>query len=108
VSYQYRTDDLVREMVLARLRSNGGSGGIFDRDEIAQHMTACPDVTVKDFVASDGTYGCETGCEYARLEAVLSCPHHENVEYEYGEWGELADMIEEMERIDGRSYTPAP
>lgn len=57
------------------------------------HLSECPDVTVTTYEAQDGAYGCNTGCSYLRLEATLSCPHGETTEYEYGEFGDMADII---------------
>ncbi|MFG2676959.1 hypothetical protein [Streptomyces sp. NPDC048445] len=62
----------------------------------AAHLVSCPDLHVVDQEAADGSYGCETGCEYARLEADLVCSHGMREEYEYGDFGELADMLREI------------
>ncbi|MCA1223439.1 hypothetical protein [Streptomyces sp. 8L] len=64
--------------------------------EAARHLVDCPDLHVSEQDASDGLYGCETGCEYARLEATLGCSHGLSEEYEYGEFGEMADMIRDI------------
>ena len=64
--------------------------------ESAAHLASCPDVHVVDQEATDGSYGCDTGCEYARLEADLVCSHGMREEYEYGAFGELADMLQEI------------
>jgi hypothetical protein len=60
------------------------------------HLAGCPDLTAVDVDAQGGSYGCDTGCDYARFEAVLTCPHGEREEYMYGTFGELSYMVEDM------------
>lgn len=62
------------------------------------HLATCGQMTVEEADARDGSYGCDTGCEYVRFEAVLTCPHDEREEYEYGQFGELSYLIEDLER----------
>lgn len=66
----------------------------------SSHLSECPDVSISWYEAEDGEYGCDTGCPYLRLEATLSCPHGETTEYEYGEFGEMADIIAELIKSD--------
>jgi hypothetical protein len=67
-------------------------------DAESLHLRECPDLTVEHPDAYNGTYGCDTGCEYARLEADLSCPHGERETFEYGEFGDIADLLREMSK----------
>jgi hypothetical protein len=53
-------------------------------------------VTVEDPDALNGAHGCDTGCDYARFEAVIVCPHGQREEFEWGQFGEIADILEEM------------
>lgn len=64
------------------------------------HLRNCPDLTLS-YEGYDGTYGCDTGCEYLRLECEASCPHGEREEYEYGDFGELSYLLEDIERDQG-------
>lgn len=76
------------------------------RDYLAErdadpHLKSCPEVTAT-VSGGDGYYGCETGCEYVRLEAEITCPHiGESVEHEYGSFDYmesiLADLLAESE-----------
>lgn len=59
------------------------------------HLNTCPDVVVS-YDGGDGVWGCETGCSYVRMEATLKCPHEEGT-YGYGEFGDMADILEELE-----------
>lgn len=83
-------DELVRRYVRRKFQSECE----FDH----RHLAACPEMQIVVDDAHDGTYGCDTGCEYVRFEATISCPHSDPVEYEFGEFGELSWMIEEMQR----------
>jgi hypothetical protein len=72
----------------------------FKRDFPTDHITDCADISVINVDSEDGSYGCDTGCEYVRLTADITCPHIETPHhYEYGEFGELADIIAAMEYI---------
>ena len=64
------------------------------------HLRECPQLSVAYPRAWDGEYGCDTGCEYARLEAILTCPHGETENFEYGTFGEIAWLLEDLERND--------
>lgn len=60
------------------------------------HKGACPEATAQDVQGSDGTYGCDTGCDYARLEADITCPHEPPESYKYGTFGELAWILDDI------------
>lgn len=80
-------DELLIAVIVAKARENADS----------QHLRQCPELMVTQADGSDGSYGCDTGCDYARLEARLSCPHGETEWYFYGEFGDLASLIEDMQ-----------
>lgn len=66
------------------------------------HLAGCAEAQVTDPDAQNGTYGCDTGCDYYTLTATISCPHGETEDYEYGDFGEIAYLIEDLEREDER------
>ena len=90
-------DELVRRFVLRQYRRKYVHAGYSNR-AAAEHLQSCPDITVTDQEAYDGEYGCDTGCEYARLEATLRCPHGFSDDFEYGEFGDVADINKDQER----------
>lgn len=64
----------------------------------ADNTHVCSETTVSFVEGADGFYGCDTGCEYARLEATLTCPHFpKGVEVEYGEWGRLHNLLADID-----------
>ena len=63
------------------------------------HLRECPDLSASQPEAENGSYGCDTGCEYARLGADLSCPHGHSEAFTYGDFGDLAEIIEELARM---------
>jgi hypothetical protein len=84
-------DATVREWILQTYRQDGTD----------EHLRACPDTTVNTTGGHDGFYECDTGCEYLRLVAVVSCPHHGTGDtYEYGKFGNLVDMIKAIEQME--------
>jgi len=92
-------DERVAEFILIQYqqaaRSSLPTDGVPSSHPPRQHLSKCCDAAVT-YEGSDGSYGCDTGCEYARLEAVIVCPHGERDEYTYGWFGELADIIDEI------------
>ena len=86
-------DELVARYILREYRreKTNSYGG-------TPHLAECPEATVEHPQAEDGEYGCETGCEYVRMTATIRCPHGESSNYEYGEFGQLAYIIEDLER----------
>lgn len=66
------------------------------------HLVECPDMIVVVDDAYDGEYGCDTGCEYVRFKATVSCPHQAPTEYEFGEFNDLADIVKDMQRDEER------
>lgn len=66
------------------------------RDDNPDHAD-CPSLAVADADASGGTYGCETGCDYVTLTAMVGCEHQAPAEFEYGDFGEMWSLIEALE-----------
>lgn len=84
-------DERVNRLILRRYRAQA------DGVERPRHIHRCPEVYVADGDAEDGTYGCDTGCEYVRLEATLRCPHGEEDQIHWGDFGQLADLLDELD-----------
>lgn len=82
-----RANELVRAYIVRHYLAENPGG----------HLGGCDQVTVEDAAAEDGGYGCDTGCEYVRFTAVLACPHGSREEHGYGEFGDLAGIIEDLE-----------
>ena len=62
--------------------------------EFLGHLSSCPDLQVKRTVAYDSMYGCETGCDYLKVEGVAWCPHKpQQVEFEVGDLGNSFDIL---------------
>lgn len=62
------------------------------------HLATCDQTKVIHPEAEDGAYGCATGCEYTRFTATLRCPHEQHSGFEYGEFGNIADILDELDR----------
>lgn len=96
-------DELVNRYVMRTYRTENtkrerrGSYGEWVPKAEQPHLVACPEA-VADATAEDGVYGCETGCDYARFEATISCPHGFSEQYEYGQFGELSYILEDLEK----------
>lgn len=90
-------DERVGRFVLAKYRAHFVSVSAGDDEK---HLAKCPDASARHVVGNDGFYGCESMCEYATLTATLSCPHGVSQEYEYGDFGDLGDLIRDVERSE--------
>ncbi|MER7361903.1 hypothetical protein [Nonomuraea wenchangensis] len=86
----YDADERVARFILKTYREPGEAENA--------HLRDCPDATVQDPDAYDGTYGCDTGCDYARFEGVITCPHGEREQFEWGDFGEIGGILDEMEQ----------
>lgn len=82
-----RAEELLRQFVMAEFRDEYGS----------HHLAVCPGAQVTDCAGRDGAYGCETGCSYYTLTATILC-EHSFMEYSYGSFGEISDMITWLEQ----------
>jgi hypothetical protein len=89
-----RANELVTRFILRTYRQPGEAAN--------SHLKDCPDILVEDQDAYDGERGCDTGCSYVRLEAVMTCPHGEREEFRWGEFGRLASILEELEEEERR------
>lgn len=88
-------DELVRRFILGKYREENTWRVSPERS----HLVTCPDVEVADPDAYNGMYGCDTGCEYARFEATIRCPHGHSEEYEWGDFGEIADILPQLDEL---------
>ncbi len=77
---------LVRRWLLSQYR----------QEQPGKHLSDCLDTDVVDASGEDGAYGCDTGCEYVRLSAFLACSHGDRDDYEYGTFGDLATILEDL------------
>lgn len=74
----------------------------FYRHAAEMHLARCPTMRLTEHEATGGFYGCETGCDYSRFTATIVCGCGRSVDYEYGEFGELADIIADLIEEDKR------
>lgn len=96
-------DELVGRYILYLFRLDTGWP-----DQRNKHLVTCSDAVAVDVEAYNSVYGCTTGCEYARLEAVISCPHGESDEFDYGEFGDIANILEDIEDWERRECPSSP
>jgi hypothetical protein len=93
-------DELLAEWLRRDLRADEGAR-IAALPDIREHLRACPQMVVVDATGSNGTYGCDTGCDYMTLTAEVSCPHHPGpFDVTYGTFGELDQMVEELADLE--------
>ncbi len=81
-----RADALVADWNVRLYRTDGDN----------QHLRECAD-TSASVEGGDGTYGCDTGCEYVRLKAVITCRHRECDTLHYADFGDMASIIYDLE-----------
>jgi hypothetical protein len=63
----------------------------------SDHMRQCATLRVTGFEGYDGLYGCDTGCEYIRLDGRVACDHYPaGAEFEVGEFGELKYWLQDL------------
>ena len=63
----------------------------------SDHLRQCGSLRVTSFEGSDGVYGCETGCDYWRVEGRVVCDHYpDGAEFSVGDFGELEYWLEDL------------
>lgn len=82
-------DELLREFILRKYQ-----------EEEYGHLAQCPSLEVTELDASEGSSGYPTDCPTYRLEAELECLHGEQDTYDYGSFGELRDLIDDLEEFE--------
>lgn len=94
-------DELLRDYVLQQFRKE-----YYNEAQPRQlHLLECQETVVREADGTDGVYGCDTGCEYLRLECIMGCPHGEDIAYEYGEFGDIAFLIQGLEQLSREKGT---
>lgn len=73
-------DKLVERFVLSHL-------------DDGHHLKSCSERTIDYYTRGSQS---DTGAEYAKLEAEVSCSHKYTEEIEYGEWGDSDSIIETL------------
>ncbi len=91
VSDSTEADEKVHAFILRNFRADGIGG-----DATSTHMRQCDSLRVVSHEMYDGEYGCDTGCECARLEAKLACGHGYTTDHEYGTFGEVSDILADI------------
>lgn len=85
------SDELVKRWIWNR---------VYDHKDLNPHFKGCQEVEIK-FDLYDDQYGCDTGCEYVRLEATIECEACEIKQtVEYGEFGEMGSLIRSLEEFE--------
>lgn len=69
-------------------------------DQESRHLEQCPEIVVTAGEGHDGVYGCDTGCEYLRIEAKVTCPHvGVSATFEYSGFNSMDLVFYEMDQI---------
>jgi hypothetical protein len=64
----------------------------------ASHLRGCATLRVTSFEGTDGQYGCDTGCEYWRLEGHVACDHDsQGADFSVGDFGDLEMLLEDLQ-----------
>ncbi len=70
-----------------------------ERQDVRDHLKECPSLAVTAGEGESGGYGCDTGCDYARLEAEARCEHMGPYDVNHGWFGEFSDIYDELDAI---------
>lgn len=81
-------DERVARFIVKTYREEG-----FD-----EHLTECADLTATLEDMNTGPGACDTGCDRVQFTAAMACPHGIREQFEWGDWGDLPDMLAEMDR----------
>jgi hypothetical protein len=89
-------DEKVERLILKMFRDRQGDcvGG----GDVA-HLRECDTALVDNVDGGDSFYGCDTGCSFVRLDAVIKCGCGQQVEWDYHEFGDLEGLFYEMDMV---------
>jgi len=93
-------DDKVTRMVAQMYREQT----LFDPAALDYqlHLASCDTMRAENAEAINGSYGCESGCEYMDLEALIKCdcPTIADEEYTYGTFGDTYWLLGHLDDMD--------
>jgi hypothetical protein len=95
-------DELVRRYIMRTFREP--DAGMYSSARNG-HLMACPDTVVSE-AEVEGCRFWDTGVTGMQFTAVISCPHGERQEFEFGELGELPDILADLDRDAAGGYSP--
>lgn len=81
-----KANAVVNRWIFGRYRGQGDN----------EHLRSCPDLALGGVEGYDSGYGCDTGCDYVRFEATASCSHGMTDDFEWGTFGELSYILEDI------------
>lgn len=89
-------DEKVTELVRRKLKT----GTVYMDGLTTGHFEECviPEINQVDMYNS--VYGCDTGCEYMMLTALVVCDHGFYGEFHYGDFGDISEFIREMDAME--------
>ncbi len=98
-------DELVAKLVLTIFKRDTDS--VSNWSDARQHLVECDSTRVEQPEVTDGLYGCDSGCDWVDLEAVMKCDHDEDgIRYVYGDFGSMDGLIYQLERMETEGYEP--
>jgi len=93
-------DDKVARMVAQMYREEI----LFDTNPLDYqlHLASCKTMEAQNAERSDGSYGCDTGCEYMELEATIKCdcPAIADDPWSYGSFGDTSTLLANLIEMD--------
>jgi len=93
-------DDKVNRLVAQMFREQT----LFDTNPLDYqlHLASCDTMRAESAEATNGSYGCDTGCEYYELEAVIKCecPDAADEQYSYGSFGDTYYLLSHLDDLD--------
>ena len=81
-------DERVTRFIIRTYREEGSN----------EHLTECPDLTATLKHMNTGPGACDTGCDRVEFTAAMTCQHGVDDTFEWGDWGELPDMLAELDQ----------
>lgn len=91
------SDELVKRWLWAKYKAH---------EDADSHLKTCETADM-DLDMSDGEYGCNSGCEYFRMEAKVWCMCDEVQQtIDYGEFGAISYFVRELEEFEKNPHQP--
>lgn len=94
-------DELVRRYIMRTFRADGAN--VLYPEGRNAHLADCADAYVAAAETNVARFW-DTGVTGVQFSASIKCPHGERQEYEFGDLGDLSDILADMERDERGEY----
>jgi len=100
-------DELVRRHIMRQYRTDWEHGAAGWPPERNAHLADCAEAFIEQ-AEVNGARWYDTGVTGTEFTAVITCPHGVRHEFEFGQYGNLSEILEDMDYDEAGGYPDQP